>query len=96
MSDEVLIGDVPDARRYEARIGDELAGFAAYRLEPGHITFTHTEVGAAHEGRGVGSQLARTALDDARTRGLRVTPLCPFIAAWIRRHPAYADLVATP
>jgi predicted GNAT family acetyltransferase len=96
MPDDVVVRDVPDAHRYEARIGDELAGFAAYRPKPGHITFTHTEVGAAYEGRGVGSQLARTALDDARTRGLRVTPLCPFIAAWIRRHPAYADLVATP
>jgi uncharacterized protein len=93
MPDEIAVRDVPDAHRYEARIGDQLAGFAAYRLQPGHITFTHTEVDAAHAGGGVGGQLARAALDDARARGLRVTPLCPFIAAWIRRHPEYTDLV---
>lgn len=90
---QVVVTDVPDASRYEARVGDELLGIAEYRLTPDVITFLHTEVLRAAEGRGVGSHLARTALDDARTRGLRVRPLCPFIAAYIRRHPEYRDLV---
>jgi predicted GNAT family acetyltransferase len=47
------------------------------------------------EGTGVGSQLVRGALDDLRVRGLRLVPLCPFVAAYVRRHPEYADLVAT-
>src|SRR5690606_17493780 len=54
---------------------------------------THTVVETAAEGRGVGSALARTALDAARAEGLRVVPQCPFIAAYIARHPDYADLV---
>ncbi len=58
------------------------------------ITFTHTEVGDAFEGRGVGGQLARRALDDARARGLRVQPRCSFIRSWIDRHDDYQDLVA--
>ena len=90
---EVVVVDVPEASRYEARVGDALVGFVEYRLLTGRITFIHTEVLPGSEGHGVGSTLARTVLDDARARGLRVRPMCPFIAAWIRRHPAYADLV---
>ena len=78
--------------RYEARLADGLA-FAAYRLEPGRIVFTHTEVPAAAEGHGIGQALVRFALDDARARGLAVVPLCPFVAAFIERHAGYQDLV---
>ena len=89
-----VVADAPDARRYEARVDGELAGFAQYRLSEGLITFTHTEVDDAFEGRGVGGQLARAALDDARSRGLTVRPACSFIRSWIERHEDYQDLVA--
>ncbi len=92
---EVTVHDAPEAHRYEAETGGAVAGFAAYRLSGGVITFTHTQVDAAYEGQGVGGALARGALDDARAKGLAVVPLCPFIKAWIERHPAYADLVAS-
>ena len=92
MSD-VVIGDNPDQSRYDAHVGTELAGIAAYQLRPGVITFTHTEVDDAYEGEGIGGTLARYALDDARRRGLAVEPRCPFIASWIDRHPDYRDLV---
>lgn len=87
------VTDQPEATRYELRDGETLVGFAAYDLRPDAIVFTHTEVADAYEGQGAGSQLAREALDDARRRGLRVVARCPFIAGWIERHPAYADLV---
>ena len=80
--------------RYEARVGTELAGTANYELTDSMIIFTHTVVGEGFEGQGVGGALARYALDDARSRGLRVRPLCPFFRSWIERHPDYADLVA--
>lgn len=90
----IVVTNVPAQLRYEARDGETLAGLAAYLLTDNNlIVFTHTEVEAGYEGKGVGSQLARTALDDARTRGLGVVPLCPFIKGWIDRHPDYADLV---
>jgi predicted GNAT family acetyltransferase len=95
MADDVVVTNNEDEHRYEARIGDELAGVAEYTLAPGLVTFTHPEVQDAFEGRGVGSALARTALDEVRAAGERaVRPLCPFIRAWIERHPAYQDLVA--
>jgi predicted GNAT family acetyltransferase len=53
-----------------------------------------TEVPEALEGQGIGSALARGALDDVRAQGLQVIPLCPFVAAFIRRHPEYLDLVS--
>ncbi len=90
------IVDNPAAQRFEALLGDVVAGFAEYRLRPGRIVFTHTEVDPAFEGKGVGSHLAAGALDDVRARGLSVTPACPFIASYIRRHTEYADLVAPP
>lgn len=86
------IRDNPEASRYEARIGARLA-VAEYMLTGPNITFTHTEVPEELEGQGIGSQLARFALEDARARGLAVIPLCPFITAYIRRHPEYQPLV---
>jgi uncharacterized protein len=83
-----------DAGRYEVSLDGEPAGFAEYRLRDGRVIFTHTEVGSAFEGHGLGSSLARGALDSVRNRGLQAVPLCPFIAAYIERHPEYQDLVA--
>jgi predicted GNAT family acetyltransferase len=102
----IEVHDDPERSRYGARLGSAgmtegleappVAGFAAYRLrgEPTSIVvFTHTEVDPAYEGKGVGSALARAALDDVRARGLGVVAICPFISAYIRRHPEYADLL---
>ena len=92
---EAEIVDVPEANRYELRLGGRLIGLAAYRRRDGRIAFTHTEVAASCEGRGFGSRLAAAALDDARHEGLDVVPLCPFIARYIERHPEYSQLVAS-
>lgn len=83
-----------DLSRFEARVGDEVAGFAEYQLTDELIIFTHTEVDPSHEGERIGSTLARAALDAVREEGTRqVLPLCPFIKSWIERHRDYADLV---
>ncbi len=87
------VHDAPDEHRYEVMVDGALAGFAEYVLRDGLIVFTHTEIGDAHEGQGVGSVLARQALDDVRSRGLVVVPQCPFIAGWIDRHDDYRELV---
>jgi hypothetical protein len=90
----VRVTDDKARRRYEAYVDNALAAYATYELTPGGIDFLHTETEPGFEGHGVGSRLAEAALDDARARGLRVTPRCPFIAGYIKRHPAYAELVA--
>ncbi|MDH7974071.1 GNAT family N-acetyltransferase [Sphingomonas sp. AR_OL41] len=67
---------------------------AAYQLEGDTIVFTHTVVPKAIEGRGVASTLIRAALDSARDQGLKVVPQCPFVAAYMKRHPETRDLLA--
>ena len=87
--------DVRDAvaeQRYEARQGETVVGVLLYERDGDVVTFTHTEVEPEAEGTGVGSTLARRALDDARASGRRVVPACPFVKAWIGRHREYADL----
>lgn len=92
--ERVEVADAPEQSRFEISVDGTLAGFVRYRLAPGRITFVHTEIDDAHEGKGLGGLLARAALDAARARGLAVRPDCPFIKAWIEKHPDYADLVA--
>ena len=96
MSDapEVTISDNPELQRFEARIGDEVAGFVAYHIDDEAITFDHTEVDDAYEGQGIGSRLARGALDGARALNRKVVAQCPFIKSYIERHYEYHDLVA--
>jgi predicted GNAT family acetyltransferase len=93
---DITVIDAPQEHRYEARTSSDLAGFATYLRAPQLIAFVHTEVGDTYEGHGVGSMLARSALDDARAQGLRVVAVCPFIADWIERHPDYEDLRYRP
>lgn len=80
--------------RYEAHLDGALAGFAEYQLTDELIVFTHTEVDPAFEGKGVGSALARTALDEVREQNNRkVMAVCPFIKGWIGKHPDYVNLL---
>ncbi len=81
-----------DLGRFEARIGEALA-VAEYHSKGDVSIFTHTEVPESLEGQGVASALIKFALDDARANHFSAVPLCPFVAAYIRRHQEYRDLV---
>jgi predicted GNAT family acetyltransferase len=85
---------VRGAHRYEILVDGKAAGKAYFQVTPEAVVFTHTSVEPEYEGRGLGSALARGALDDVRARGERVVAQCPFIAAFITKHPEYADLLA--
>jgi uncharacterized protein len=78
--------------RYELEVDGETANLY-YRLKPGVITLAHTEVPPALGGRGIGSELVREVLDDARARGLKVVATCPFVSAFLGKHPEYGDLL---
>lgn len=90
----IEVVDVPGRYRFEARVEGELAGIAQYLRRGSRVIFTHTEVDPAFEGRGIGSALAKGALDAVRAAGGTVESRCPFFAAYLRRHKEYADLVA--
>jgi uncharacterized protein len=93
---EVTVQDNAEARRYEASTeAGVVAGFAEYRDIDGVRVFTHTEVDDAFEGQGIGSTLARGALDDVRERDLPIRVKCPFIKKFVDSHEEYADLRAS-
>lgn len=81
-----------EAQRFEAQLGDDRA-VAEYHLKNDVIIFTHTEVPEVMEGKGVAGKLIKTALDTAKAEHYQVVPLCPFVAAYIKRHPDYRNLV---
>lgn len=85
-----------EANRYEIHVDGQLGGFADYVASEGTVTIPHTEIDPAYEGRGLGSALARAAIEDVQKQGLHVIPQCPFIARYIDRHPEYASMVVAP
>jgi uncharacterized protein len=89
----VTVTDAPERSRYEITVDGELAGFADYHARPDRIVITHSEIDDAYQGRGLASTLTRAALEGVRAKGLLVTPLCPYTASYIRKHPEYIDLV---
>ncbi|MBM0237836.1 N-acetyltransferase [Micromonospora sp. ATA32] len=89
-----LVEDNPARHRFEILVDDALAGFTAYEPRGEVLVFTHTEVDPQFRDMGVGSALVRGTLDQIRERGGRLVPECTFVAAFMDRHPEYADLVA--
>ena len=89
---DIRVEDNAAASRYEIYVDDKVGGFAEYHMNGKRIVFTHTEIGDAYEGHGLGGQLVGYALDDARRRGLTVVPRCPFVRTYIEDHQEYADL----
>jgi predicted GNAT family acetyltransferase len=81
-----------DAARhcFEAHL-DGAQGLLRYYLADGpRMVVPSVVVDPAIEGRGVASALTRAALDWAQSQGMRVEPVCPYVIAWLRRHPEYA------
>ncbi len=87
------VRDNKEARRYELHVDGGLV-LADYRLNGNRLAITHTETPPALQGRGLAGQLVRGIVEDARARGLKIVPLCSYIAAWFQRHPEESDLLA--
>ena len=88
-----IVDDVAHSK-FAATLGGERAGVIVYERRDGAIDLQHTIVRPEAEGNGVGSALIRFALDAARAAGERVVPSCPFVQAYLERHPEDRDLVA--
>jgi uncharacterized protein len=73
---------------------DGATAFLNYRLAGNVMTLDHTETPVAARGRGIASQLVDGVLRQARARGLKIVPRCPFVTAYLGKHPEYRDLLA--
>jgi predicted GNAT family acetyltransferase len=91
MADEQVI-DNADQSRFELPVGGDTA-VLQYMERDGALYLTHTEVPPEMEGQGIGGRIVKHALEQARSRGMKVAPWCPFVRAYIERHPEYAPLV---
>lgn len=85
---------VPDENRYHFMVDDQRAGLATYHDVGQKRVVTHTEIDPSREGQGLGSAMVSALLDDLRASGLTVVPRCSFVAAYLGRHPEYADLLS--
>lgn len=81
-----------DAMRFEADLGGGKLALIEYMLAGKNIVFTHTEVPPEFEGQGIANQLAYVALEYAQQEGYKIQALCPFVAAYIRKHPEYQPI----
>lgn len=73
---------------------DGVTVFMNYRIDGNVISLDHTETPVEARGRGLASQLIKGVLDEVRSRGLKIVPRCPFVRAYVERHPEYGDLAA--
>ncbi|MGN9840767.1 GNAT family N-acetyltransferase [Nonomuraea sp. H19] len=89
----IEIVDNSTESRFEVLVDGTVAGFADYRLRPTKIIFTHTEVRPEYEGQGLAGKLVGHALQASADTGLRVVPVCPYVAKYIERHPEFKELV---
>lgn len=81
------------ARQFEARIDGHLAK-VEYMMGADRIFLTHTEVPPALEGKGIASTLVEKVLQIVETRKLKMVPLCPYVATYLRKHPEWKRLLA--
>ena len=90
---EPSIRDVPEAHRYEVSLHGERCGLAAYLDTGRQRVFYHAEVGERFSGRGLAGALVTAALNDTRAGGKRIVAVCPYVAAYVRRHHEFDDIL---
>lgn len=93
MTDDLQISHDTGARRFKTSV-DGHEAYVEYEREGGIVTITHTIVPSEIGGRGIAAQLVRATLEYIRGEGLKVVPQCSYAAAYLKKHPQYADLVA--
>lgn len=89
---KIEVNENEDKRRFEAEVGEHTAMMYRYYSDDS-LVITHTRVPDELAGQGLAGHMTRTVLDGARERGLSVVPICPYVAAYIERHPEYQDLL---
>ncbi|MGB5818890.1 MAG: GNAT family N-acetyltransferase [Saonia sp.] len=88
---ELVNNDSDTKKKFEIHIADDVA-YIDYMISKQRIIYlTHTEVPRHLEGKGIGSVLVSKVLDFIRASDLKMAPLCPFVAAYLKRHPEKSE-----
>jgi len=90
------VEDRPEELRYVLLDGDTEIGEESYADDGDERIVFHTFVDSSRSGQGLASQLVRAVLDDIVARGMKVVPVCPYVKAWLPKHPEYDASVVTP
>lgn len=91
--DQPIVTHRPERNRFEVAVGGKRVGLAEYAEDHGRRIFFHTEVDDDHSGQGLAGTLIRRALDATREDGLRIVPVCPYVAAFVKRHHDWDDIL---
>lgn len=92
-AETVTVVEVPEHQRYELHLDGRRVGLAEYRLAGDRRVLTHSEIDPAYQGRGLAGRLVAAVVDDLRRRRLTLEPQCPFVVAYLERHPEERDVV---
>ena len=97
-AEHIRVAHEPDSSRYAIYVERALAGFTEYRVPArGNArAFVHTEVSPEFGGRGLAGTLVTEAMADTRAAGMRIVPYCPYVSAWLKKHPEYEEIVDWP
>ncbi|MFJ7983802.1 GNAT family N-acetyltransferase [Streptomyces sp. NPDC096351] len=87
-----VVRRVDPRHRYEILVDEQRAGITAYRDREDRRVFFHTEIDEAYAGRGLASVLVEQALTDVRASGMRIVPVCPYVAKFLKKHEEFADI----
>ncbi|MEU4104118.1 GNAT family N-acetyltransferase [Streptomyces tanashiensis] len=87
-----VVRRVDSRHRYEILVGGERAGLTAYRDRDDRRVFFHTEVDEAYAGQGLAAILVEAALTDVRASRMRIVPVCPYVAKFLKKHEEFADI----
>ncbi|MCD2463204.1 MULTISPECIES: GNAT family N-acetyltransferase [unclassified Streptomyces] len=87
-----VVRRVDPRHRYEILVDDQRAGLTAYRDRDDRRVFFHTEIDDAYAGQGLASILVEQALTDVRASGMRIVPVCPYVAKFLKKHEEFADI----
>jgi predicted GNAT family acetyltransferase len=90
---EVKIKENKEKKRFEAEVENKLALIEYIRAED-KMYLTHTEVPSELEGKGIASSMAKQVLQQIKDEDLKLVPLCPFIASYVKRHPEWKEILA--
>ncbi|OAD92219.1 acetyltransferase [Aequorivita soesokkakensis] len=90
---EVKIKENKEKKRFEAEVENKLALIEYIRAED-KMYLTHTEVPSELEGKGIASSMAKQVLQQIKDENLKLVPLCPFIASYVKRHPEWKEILA--